>query len=138
MTHSHRQVDIHALREQLTNAVSNGGARASRLLRYTPDIIDVLYPATDHPELSAYQLAFRVEHDIREAIDAIAGPAAQALGAILCLHPGLLGRKLEHRRRIAASHFDIEPDTFRRSWHEEALLFDLAIEICRIHEHKST
>lgn len=125
-----QRLDIEALHQHLRDALRHG-ARASRLLRYTPAIIELLYPAADHPYLNEYDRAIAVETLIRQAVDTIGGNPGEAIAAVLCLPPGTLGRKLEDRRRIAAGYLDIEADTFRRDWHEGALLFDLTIEIYR-------
>jgi hypothetical protein len=124
-------LDIRQLYRYLRMALRRGGARASRMLRYTPDMIEFLYPAEIDPQLSVHDRAIKVEGLIRDAIHAIGGTSGEALATILCLPPGTLGLTLEHRRRIAAGYLDIEADTFRRDWHEKALLFDLTIEIYR-------
>lgn len=105
------------------------GARASRLLRHVPELVDLLCPPLAHPGLSVYDRALQAEKVIREAVEAIGGPAGEALTIVLGLAPGAAGRKLEERRRAAATLLDVQPDTFRRHWHEATLLFDLAVEI---------
>lgn len=127
-----RRLNIEALHRYL-RACLRHGARASRLLRYTPEIIDLLYPETDHPNIDRHDRALLVEADIRRGIDTIGGDAGHAIATVLCLPPGTLGRTLEDRRHIAAYHLGINADTFRRHWHEGALLFDLAIEIYKHH-----
>jgi hypothetical protein len=124
-------LDIRQLYRYLRMALRHGGVRASRLLRYTPDIIEFLCPAASDPQLSVHDRAIKIETLMRDAIHAIGGNAGDALATILCLPPGTLGLTLEHRRRIAADYLNIEADTFRRDWHEKALLFDLTIEIYR-------
>ena len=131
------RLDIEALHHHLRYALRHG-ARASRLLRYTPAIIELLCPAADHPDADQYERALRAETDIRRGIDAIGGHAGRAIATVLCLPPGTLGRTLEDRRRIAAGYLDIEADTFRRHPHEKTLLFDLAIEIYRHHTTRNT
>ena len=126
------RLDIEDLHHHLRDALRHG-ARASRLLRYTPAIIELLCPAADHPDLNEYDRAIAAESLIRHAIDAIGGNPGHAIATVLCLPPGTLGRTLEDRRRIAAGYLDIEADTFRRYPHEKTLLFDLAIEIYRHH-----
>jgi len=123
-----RRLDIEALNRYLRAALRHG-ARASRLLRYTPAIIEELYPAADHPDADQHERALRVEADIRRGVDAIGGHAGHAIAVVLCLPVGTVGRTLEDRRRIAADHIGISADTFRRDWHEGVLLFDLTIEI---------
>jgi hypothetical protein len=121
-------LDIEQLYRHLQQALRYG-ARASRLLRHVPDIIDFLYPAESYPQLSVEDRAIKVEDLIQDATHAIGGDPGEALAAVLCLLPGTLGRTLDHRRRIAADYLNIEADTFRRPWNEKALLFDLTIEI---------
>lgn len=127
-----RCLNIEELYPQLRRALRHG-ARASRLLRYTPDVIELLYPAAAYPDLNACDRALQVEAVIREAAEAIGGNPGHAIAIVLCLPPGTVGRTLEDRRRVAARHLDLEADTWRRDWHEGALLYDLAIEIYRLH-----
>jgi len=131
------RLNIEALYRQLRRALRYG-ARASRLLRHTPDVIELLFPAAPHPHLSACDRAIKAETVIRQAADAIGGSPGHAIATVLCLPPGTLGRTLEDRRRIAARHLDLEADTWRRDWHEGALLYDLTIEIYRLHTTRRT
>lgn len=126
------RLNVEALHQHLRDALRHG-ARASRLLRHTHAIIELLYPTANYPHLNKYDCAIAAETLIRQAVDAIGGNPGQALATVLCLPPGTLGRTLDDRRRAAANYLDIEADTFRRDWHEKALLYDLAIEIYRIH-----
>jgi hypothetical protein len=126
-----RHLNIERLYTQL-RCTLRYGARASRLLRYTPDMIELLYPATAYPHLSACDRALKVEAVIREAANAIGGNPGHAIAVALSLVPGTFGCTLEHRRRIAGRQLDLAADTFRRV-HEEILLFDLAVEIYRLH-----
>lgn len=110
------------------------GARASHLLVNVPDLIDLLYPAGEYPELAEHDRALRVESDIRAIIDGdIGGDAGEAVAIVLTLRPGTLGRTLGARRAMAASRLAIEADTFRRPWYEKALLFHIAVELYRRH-----
>jgi hypothetical protein len=123
--------DITTLHQYLKDSVRRG-ARAARLVEHVPEIIELLYPAADHPHLSQHTRAIQVEADIRHAVDNdIGGAPGEALAAILCLRPGTVGRTLEDRRQIAGNYFHLQGGTFRRDRHEGALLLDLAIELLR-------
>jgi hypothetical protein len=122
---------IEELQPRLRRALRHG-ARASRLLKYTPDVIELLYPTETYSHLNAWDRALKVEAVIREAANAIGGDPGHAIAAVLSLVPGTFGSTLEHRRRIAGRQLDLAADTFRRG-HEEILLFDLAVEIYRLH-----
>ena len=129
-----RDVDINRLHRCLRYCVRHG-ARAPRLLRYVPDIVELLYPANEYPRLTEHERADHTENDIRKAIEAIGGPAADALTVVLGLRPGTMGRTLTDRRRLAGRYLGMEADTFRRPWNERALLADLAHEIH--HQHRA-
>jgi hypothetical protein len=105
------------------------GARASRLLRYRPGLVELLLPAAEHPDLSQADRAVKTEQLIREAIENIGGPEAEALSILLCLKPGTTGMNLETRRQHAAELLGILPDTLRRERHEGLLLWDVAVEV---------
>ena len=89
----------------------------------------MVLPAQDYPELSLPDRAIRTEQLIREAIDGIGGPEAEALLILFCLKPGTTGMNLETRRQHAAELLGILPDTLRRERHEGRMLWDLAVEI---------
>jgi hypothetical protein len=133
MLRPYRDIDIAKLHRYLRDCVRHG-ARAPRLLRHVPDIIDMLYPANEYPHLSDHERAQNTENDIRSAIVDIGGPAADALATVLGLQPGTMGRTLTDRRRLAGHHLGVEADTFRRPWNERALLADLAHEIHHKHQ----
>jgi hypothetical protein len=130
-------LDVGQLYQHLRDTLRHG-ARASRLLRHTPEVIELLYPAAVYPHLSIHDRALKTETLIRDATHTIGGNPGEAIATILCLPPGTTGRTLEHRRRIAAHYLDVEADTFRRDWHEGALLYDLTIEIYRHHHTENT
>lgn len=110
------------------------GARAPFLVRYTPEVIDLLRPAAaDNVNETMEDRSFYAENVIRRAIDAIGGEAGQALSVVLALSAGTLGRTLEDRRHIAGQRLRIAGDTFRRSRYEDDLLHVLAQEIRRLH-----
>lgn len=129
MLRTHPVIDIKQLHHYLKTAIRHG-ARAARLVEHVPGMIELLYPAAIYPHLSEHERALLVEADIRRTIaDRIGGPPGDAVATVLCLPPGTLGRKLGDRRRIAAEQLGIDAGTFRRSYHEAALLRDLAVEI---------
>lgn len=109
------------------------GARASQLLRYAPEIIDLLYPKGAYPQMNDHDRALATERLIRRAVAAIGGLSGEALATMLGLSPGLAGRALADRRRIAAGLFDRQPRTFCRGRLQQDLLYELAVEIYRIH-----
>lgn len=108
------------------------GARASQLLRYTPDIIDLLYPKEAYPGMNDHDRALNTERLIRRAVAFIGGLSGDALATLLCLSSGLVGRPLADRRRIAADLFHRAPRTFCRGRYEKDLLYDLAVVIYRL------
>lgn len=132
-----RHLDIEELHQHLRDALRHG-ARASRLLRYTPGVIELLYPASDYPHLNSCDRAIDTETLIRHAIDAIGGQSAHAIAIVLCLASGTLDHTLQHRRSLAAQHLGIQAETFRCPWREGALLYDLAVEMYRLHTTDQT
>lgn len=108
------------------------GARASQLLQYTSEIVDLLYPREAYPWMNDHDRALSAERLIRQAIAVIGGLSGDALAAMLCLSPGLVGRPLADRRRIAASLFHRQPRTFCRGRYQKDLFYDLAVVIYRI------
>lgn len=131
-----RRLNIEALNRHLRDARRHG-ARASRLLHYTPELVELLYPAEQYPQLDAHDRAITTETLIRQAIDAIGGDAGHALAIILCLTPGTLGCTLDDRRRMAADHLGIRADTWKRGWREGALFRDLLLEIYQLRQSTS-
>lgn len=125
---SRRRPDPEALCIELKAALRHG-ARASRLLRYRPELVELLLPAGEHPELSEADRAVKTEQLIRQAIDNIGGSEAEALSILLCLKAGTTGMNLETRRQHAAELLGILPDTLRRERHEGLLLWDVAVEV---------
>jgi hypothetical protein len=106
--------------------------RASRLVRYSPELIELVQPVSEDPGLSVYDRALKTEQVIRQAIDTIGGPEAEALLILFCLKPGTTGMNLETRRQHAAELLGILPGTLRRERHEGRLLWDLAMEVYRL------
>lgn len=98
-------------------------------MRYRPQLVELLLPTQEHPELSIYDRAIAVERFIRQAIDRIGGPEAEALLILFCLKPGTTGMNLETRRQHAAELLGILPDTLRRERHEGRMVWDLAMEV---------
>lgn len=126
-----RRLDVEALHKQLRRSLRHG-ARASRLVRYQPELIELLTPASEDSELTVYDRALQAEHVIRQGIDAIGGPEAEALLILLCLKAGTTGMTLETRRHHAGELLGIQAGTMRRERHEGLLLWDLAMEVYQI------
>lgn len=63
------------------------GTRASRLMRYSPELVELVLRAQDYPELGMAEKTIRTEQLIREAIASIGGPEAEALLILFCLNP---------------------------------------------------
>jgi hypothetical protein len=125
---SQKCLDPEALYTELRKTLRHG-ARASRLLRYSPQLVELLLPAEDHPSLSIADRAVKIEQIIRQVIANIGGPEAEALLILFCLKPGTTGMNLETRRQHAAELLGILPDTLRRERHEGLLLWDVAVEV---------
>lgn len=123
-----RRLDLEALHRELRRSLRYG-LRASRLIRHCPELVELVLPAPDYPELSLAERAIALEQLIREAIDSIGGPEAEALLILFCLKPGTTGMNLETRRQHAAELLGILPDTLRRERHEGRMVWDLAVEI---------
>jgi len=114
------------------------GARASRLVLYTPDVVDLLVPEDSgrsddeshaSQEPSIHRRALIAERIIRAAIERIGGADAEALMILLSLRPGTLGLTLDSRRQAAARLVGVRAETFRRKNHEGLMIWDLAMEI---------
>jgi hypothetical protein len=132
MTIGTRRLDVEALLEHLRGALRHG-ARASRLLRHTPEFVELLYPAEEYSALNAFDRAIKTEALIRRAVDIIGGQSGHAIAIVLCLASGTLDHNLQRRRSLAAQHLGIQAETFRCPGREGALLHDLAVEIYRLH-----
>ena len=130
---SMRRLNFEALHHHLKR-VRRRGARASRILQYTPELVELLYPATLCPDLDAEERSMAVEHLIRRAVDVIGGDEGHALAITLGLLPGLMGMRLNDRRKRAAEYMGITADTWRRGPNEGVLFYDLAVEINRLYE----
>lgn len=127
-----KRLNLEALHQHLRGAVRHG-ARASRLLRHSPELVDLLYPADAYSQLNASDRAIKTETLIRQAVDAIGGQSGHAISIILCLASGSLDHKLQGRRSLAAQYLGIQAETFRCPWREGALLYDLAVEVYRLY-----
>lgn len=125
-------LNVDLLCEALGRAVFYG-ARASQLWQYSREIVDMLYPAAAYPDVDDLGRALVTEALIRRAVAAIGGVSADALGILLCLSPGVVGRPASARQRLAAGLFDRHPRAFRRGRYQHDLLYDLAVEIYRLH-----
>jgi hypothetical protein len=117
-----------ALHQEFKRALRKGG-RASRLVRYSPALVELLCPEATTPDLGLHDRAISAEQIIRDAIERIGGNSGEALSTILCLKPGTLGLTLDARRRIAAELLGVQGDTFRRERHEGLLIWDLEMEV---------
>lgn len=126
--HNLRRLTPEALVIQLRRCLRHG-ARTSRLLKFTPELVELIYPAEDYPDVPIYDRAIQVEQLLRQATEAVGGTRGQAAAILLALAPGTLGTKLEERRRQAAELLGILPDTLRRRRHEGLLLWDVAVEV---------
>lgn len=126
-----RRLDPEALYTELRRALRHG-ARASRLVRYSPELVEMLCPADQRPDLTVFDRARRTEELLRRAISAIGGSYGEAAAILLCLAPGTLGLTLEQRRQRAGQLLGKLPDTFRRARHEGLLLWDLVGEVWSI------
>jgi hypothetical protein len=82
---------------------------------------------------SRYDSAIAAEAVLRDAVSAVGGSSADALELLLGLAVDGHGRPLKDRRRLAADHLDVLPDTFRRH-REGELLWDIAFAIYARHE----
>src|SRR5918997_4482053 len=129
---SQRLLNTEALLKQLKR-VRRRGARASRILQYTPELVEMLYPATMYPDLDAEARSMVVEHLIRQAVDVIGGDEGHALAITLGLLPGLMGMRLNDRRKRAAEYMGVTANTWRRGPNEGVLFYDLAVEINRLY-----
>jgi hypothetical protein len=124
-------VNVHALVEGL-RVVLVYGARAAQLARYTPEVVDLLCPATAFPGESVHARAIRAHALIRQAVDNIGGTPREALRLLLCISSSEVIRALHVRRADAARLYERTPRAFSRGRYESDLLHALAVEILRI------
>jgi len=118
-----------AVQKELKRALRKG-AQASRLVRFSQSLVDLLVPAhLGGPEIAIHDRAIAAEQLIREGISAIGGASGEALTNILCLKPGTLDLTLEQRRQAAGALLGMEGETFRRDRHEGLLIWDLAMSV---------
>lgn len=126
-------LDMDQLHQALKRA-RRRGARASRLVRHAPRLIDLLYPVARYPALSVHDRATATESLIAAAVDCLGGDARHVLSILLCLGPDALYTNLQQRREIVADHVGVLPGTWERGWREPQLFDDLAAEIYRLHQ----
>lgn len=124
-------VNVHALVAGL-RVVLVYGARAAQLARYTPEVVDLLCPASAFPGESVHARAIRAHALIRQAIDNIGGTPREALRLLLCISSSEVIRALHVRREDAARLYERAPRTFCRGRYETDLLHTLAVEILHI------
>jgi hypothetical protein len=134
-----------AVQKELKRALRKG-ARASRLVLYSRDLVELLVPASSTPAeagiagqqsaaeksdapVGIHDRAIAAEGIIRDAIERIGGSSGEALHTIFCLKPGTLGLTLEQRRQMAGELLGMQGETFRRYRHEGLLIWDLAMEV---------
>lgn len=125
-----RRLDVEALHRGLKASLRHG-ARAARLIRYCPELIEVLFPEASHPELTIYDRAVKAEDSLRQATASLGGRWDEAAEILLALKAGTVGLKLEERRRMAGALFGVDGDTFRRARWEGMLLWDIVMEVYR-------
>ena len=121
-----RRLDVEALHRGLKASLKHG-ARAARLIRYCPELIETLLPAADHPELTVYDRAVKAEDLLRQTTANLGGRWGEAAEILLALKAGTVGLKLEERRRMAGALFEVDANTFRRERWEGQLLWDIAL-----------
>jgi hypothetical protein len=88
-----KRLDPEALTTQLRRALRHG-ARASRLVRYTPELIQLLSPHSSGTNAPIYDQAIHAETLLRQAIQRIGGDQGDALAILLGLAPGTHGTTL--------------------------------------------
>lgn len=125
-------LDMDELHQALKRA-RRRGARASRLVRHAPHIIDLLYPAARYPALSVHDRATATENLIQAAVNCLGEEVRHMLSILLCLTPDTLYVNLQQRREMVADHVGVLPGTWERGWREPQLFDDLAAEIYRLH-----
>lgn len=122
-----RRLDFEALHRGLKASLKHG-ARAARLIRYCPELIETLFPEAEHPELTVYDRAVKAEELLRQATASLGGRWGEAAAILLALKAGTVGLKLEERRRMAGALFEVDGDTFRRERWEGQLVWDVVME----------
>lgn len=122
-----RRLDVEALHRGLKASLKHG-ARAARLIRYCPELIETLFPEAGHSELTVYDRAVKTEELLRQATASLGGRWGEAAEILLALEAGTVGLKLEERRRMAGALFEVDANTFRRERWEGLLLWDVAME----------
>jgi hypothetical protein len=105
---SPRRLDLEALLKQLKRARLHG-ARASRLLRYTPALVDLICTGEVYSTLTAVDRALKTEQILREAIASLGPPLSDAAEVLLALAPGTLSLKLGERQEQAADLLGLRP-----------------------------
>lgn len=126
----HRRLDIEALHTELRRVLRHG-ARAARLVHYSPELVELLLPEDASPRLTIYDRAIQVEDVLRQAIQTVGGIEGDALMILFCFEPGTLGLTLEQRRQQAGELFGLLPGTFRRDRWEGMLLWEVGVEVYR-------
>ena len=79
-----RRLDPEALHKQLSRALRHS-ARASRLVRHTPELVELLSLRSVEPETPLNDRAIKTEAARRQAVEQIGGTVGDALSILLCL-----------------------------------------------------
>jgi hypothetical protein len=128
-----QSLDVDHLHQAL-KAVRRRGARAARLVKHAPSVIELLYPAARYPGLTIHDRAAASENLIDAAVDSLREDGGHPLSILLCLAPGTLHLNLRRRREMVAKQEGVLPGTWERGWREPQLFDDLAAVIYRLHQ----
>jgi hypothetical protein len=125
-------LDMDQLQKALITA-RRRGVPASRLVTHAPAIIELLYPATQYPNLTTQDRAAASEKLIVAAVDSLGDEARHLSSILLCLTQETLYATLQRRGEMVAEHMGVLPGTWERGWREPQLFDDLATQIYRLH-----
>jgi hypothetical protein len=128
-----RSLDVDQLHQAL-KAARRRGARAARLVKHAPGVIELLYPAGRYPDLTVHDRAAASENLIAAAVDSLGEDGTRPLSVLLCLAPGTLNLNLRRRREMVAKQAGVLPGTWERGWREPQLFDDLTAVIYRLHQ----
>lgn len=135
MVTSNNHVDPESVARALRGALTNG-CRASRILRYTPELIELLLPG--QPRGSPAE-SLRAEQLIVDAVNSFTDRLRETLLHLVGLEPRSEGFPLKTRRNFACKAFGRDPDDSQAystkhfvEEFEPDLVWDLAVAVCQV------
>jgi hypothetical protein len=119
------------IRVELARALKHG-LRAEHLVEHTPELVELMYPAVQHPEWDLEDRAFFLHDETTNTCrNDIGGDLGHAALILFGLAAGM-DTLLETRQAHAAQLLGVQPATFRR-YHQHHIINDTAYHLYQHH-----